>query len=119
MTDAAFDARLAAHRAFLQMLVETLIETGVVPGREVYARLAGLIDRLDAAPAHPDYVAELREIAASSVGLALPFDRDDKVIDRLTGRQETIAETSFLMVRLEGQSEWRRAAEFLKPPGLG
>lgn len=116
MTDAAFDARLAAHRAFLQMLVETLIETGVVPGREVYARLAGLIDRLEAAPAsHPDYVAELREMAATSVGLALPFDRDDKVIDRVTGRQETIAETSFLMVRLEGQSEWRRAVEFLKP----
>jgi hypothetical protein len=47
-----------------------------------------------------------------------PLERGDEVEEIATGIRYTVAETSFLMLRLEGETEWRRMAEFkkVKPP---
>lgn len=45
-----------------------------------------------------------------------PLEPGDKVVDIGTGSEHVIAETSLLMLRLEGETDWRRMAEFRKIP---
>lgn len=59
---------------------------------------------------------------AEMCGPDQPIERGDLVIEKATGAERTVAETSLVMVRLEGDDDWRPMVEFRKVemrPALG